>query len=428
MFKKSLIIITISTLMASVLCGCGALRTNEKKDSEASRFDATNNSARLYDGQYYIWHDDEQSNIEKDINCDASRFKDYNYKVFKPVFTDEKISSNVLMMLEKNDEKIPVYHEGDCLIYYSTKKIPDAITFTKYYDHGYSLGIYGLREKIQYSGQYVIGSEENVKVGSSVDKIISLFKKEISTVSLAQVGEIAPSADNLSTIGTLKGLIRGSKYEVCVYGGTDRYLINAAEADTRIFSRMGDYTGYTYSMVSNGIMKIEIPPYFESGYYSINDAGIFKYVKDSDDDNFNAEIDKEKVKDYENTLILNQEKLELTDSDFINDNDISSTDIRAYSVESGEMLSITLSVGNIKDSSVKSYPEVMVYNASVSDSDKNGKNNAITHVFKVNEGDGDSFSVNLGSGHYIIILKNIKNYDKYLMSLSVEPISNNSLQ
>ena len=416
---KKFHIIAAAIVTSLSLCGCGALK-NENKEVAIGPFDQTNNAARLYDGQYYIWHDEEQSNIEKDINCDGSRFKDYNYKIFKPVFKDEELDS-VFMMLDKNDENIPVYHEGDCLIYYSTKRLPTSIEFTKYYDHGYSLGIYGLAENISYSGQYIIRSSEYIKKGSSVQKIIGLFDIA-STVSLSSVGEISPSPDNISTIGTLKGLIQGSLYETCLYAGTDRYIINAAEVDTRIFSKMKSYSGYTYKMVSDGVMVIDIPPYFESGYYSINGAGIFKYVKDSDEDNFNAEIDPEAVKEYENELILKQESIKLTDDDFINDTDISSIDFRAFSVNAGESLTITLSIGNIVDNSVKNYPEIMVYNASCTDDQEYGKNNAITHKFKISEGESDSYNVKMGAGHYIIILKNVKNYDKYLMNLSVEKI------
>lgn len=416
--KKALSIFLIAIMVSIMLCGCSALKSSNKKPVEANPYEATNNAAKLYDGQYYVWHDEEQSNIEKDINCDGSRFKDYNYKIFKPVFTDEKLE-NIVMMLDKNDENIPVYHEGDCLIYYSKTKLPTSFSFTKYYDHGYSLGFYGLDENIKYSGQYVIKSDEKIKAGSSVERIKSLFEKA-SKVSITSVGEISPNPNNISTIGSLKGLIQGSQYEVCIYAGTDRYILEQAVVDTRIFSKMDSYTGYYYKMVSDGVMVIEIPPYFESGYYSINGAGIFKYVKDSDDDDFNVAIDPETVKEYEKELVLKQEQIELTDDDFINDTDISSTDIRAYSVENGESLTVTLSVGNIIDMSVKHYPEIMIYNASYSDSSEYGKNNAVTHIFKISEGEGESFNVSLGAGHYIIVLKNIKNYDKYLLSLNVE--------
>lgn len=417
--KKLLFIILTGTLLSAILCGCSALRKEESK-AEIGPLDQTNNAGKLYDGQYYVWHDEEQSNIEKDINCDGSKFKDYNYKIFKPVYTDEELS-DIVMMLDKNDENIPVYREGDCLLYYSETKLPTSFSFTKYYDHGYSLGIYGITENIKYSGQYVLKSDGKIKKGSSVQKIRSLFEN-VSKVSITSIGEISPSPNNISTIGSLKGLIQGSQYEVCVYAGTNRYILDKAVVDTRIFSEMESYTGYTYRMVSDGVMVIDIPPYFESGYYSINGAGIFKYVKDSDEDDFNVSIDPEAVDAYEQELILKQEEIELTDDDFINDTNISSTDIRAYSVNNNESLTITLSVGNIVDTSVKNYPEIMVYNASVLDNSEYGKNNAVTHVFKIAEGEGDSFNVNLGAGHYIIVLKNIKNYDKYLMSFSIEEV------
>ena len=74
---KKFHIIAAAIVTSLSLCGCGALK-NENKEVAIGPFDQTNNAARLYDGQYYIWHDEEQSNIEKDIQSINKLISDIN--------------------------------------------------------------------------------------------------------------------------------------------------------------------------------------------------------------------------------------------------------------------------------------------------------------------------------------------------------------
>lgn len=402
-----------------LLSGC-SLAKNPDGESKVTVKTATCDSSGLYDGQYYIWHDEEQSNIEKDINCDTSRFKDYNYNIFTPVYVDEdKIEdSSVIMVLDDNDEKIPTLYPDDKLIYYSSANSLREISFDHYYDHGYSLGLYHLREQIEYSGQYSINDSAYVKSGSSVAKIASLFEIG-SRVVLGTVGEVELTYADISTIGSIKGLLQGSSYETNLYVGTERYTIENAIADTRFFSLMDSYSGYKYSYVGNGVVTIEIPEYFTSGYYAINGMGLFKYVADEHDTDFNEEIDEEKYKAYEEELVLNQEVAQLTDEDWINDNNISSVDISSISVLSGEQLSYTLTYSGIVNSAVTEQPQIIIYNATVSDDSQYGKNNAVTVTIDTLANDKSyTGEVYCGTGIYIVALKGVSNYSNAKLTLT----------
>lgn len=417
---KRLICIILAATICMSITGCSVVRKDLLNEDITSKT-ATCNSKELYDGQFYVWHDEQQSNIEKDINCDQSKFKDYNYNIFRPVYMDENKleDEEVIMVLDENDEKIPTLHPGDKLVYYSTSKIPLTLNFAKYYDHGYSIGLYHLTEVMKYSGQYIISDASYVKKGSSVERIGSLFS-DCDKVSIAKVGDVNLTYENLSEAGTIKGLIEGNSYEVNAYAGTLRYTLNAAAADTHIFSKMGDYEAYSYSFVGNGVMIIDIPSYFKSGYYTINKMGLFKYVANESDTNFNEDIDKDEYNKYEEDLIVKKETEKITNSDWINEDGISSMDVRAITVDQHEALSISLSTDNIINDSIKSSPQIAVYNSSLDDNAAGGYNNPKIVTFenlKANKKVSEYFD--LGKGVYVVTLTGMSNYVKYNLDLNI---------
>lgn len=73
-----------------------------------------------------MWHDEAQNNITRDINTDLSKFKDYTYDIFQPVYkesdptknTHEEDNDRVLWISDENDSKIPTLYKGDELIYF----------------------------------------------------------------------------------------------------------------------------------------------------------------------------------------------------------------------------------------------------------------------------------------------------------------------
>lgn len=422
----------ISIVFSLIICmlgttGCSLMKNNKNTTEQITEKTPLNNSAALYNNQYYVWHDDQQTNIEKDIGCDKSKFKDYNYKIFNPVYVDEKQvpedNNGIIMIAEKNDNQIPEYHQGDCLIFYSEDKIPREFILRKYYDHGYSIGVAKISETSQYSNQYSITDNSNIKLGSSMEGILGFLKNEKS-VTIGTIGEIKLTYENLSEIGTIKGLLRGNSYDMAIYTGTDR-RISTVTCDTRIFSIMGSYSTYRYDFVGNGIMIIQLPEYLESGYYTINNAGLFKYIKDEKDTDMNKPIDDEKVDKYEAALALEKEMENITNSDIINDNNLSGYDIRSFTVKKNESLIASLSIGNIVNDSVAAYPEITVYNSSNDANNKGGLNNPIIETYKLRENNSDYREFDLGEGVYIVVLKNISNYDSYKLDCYTTELETN---
>ena len=300
--KLSAVLILMLTCSLSLgLTGCSILK---KKEVINTNLVATNNSSKLSDGQFYVWHDDKQTNIESDIGVDVSKFKNYDYKIFQPVYKEVDLrsdsvvgkSSRVFWMQARNDDSIPTLYKGDELIYYSSTSLPTSYTLEHFYDHGYSIGVYGLSEIVKGSGTYSLNSANNfvgIKNGSTAAKYNQLINDTTKVISIPYVGDTAITQDNVSQAGTIKGLLKGNHYKVQVYAGTKRYVFDTV-ADTRIFSSMdAEMPIRSYEFVGNGVIKLKLPEYLKTGYYVINGAGIFRYVNgDSYDDstNFNDPI------------------------------------------------------------------------------------------------------------------------------------------
>ena len=242
---SAVLILTLTCSLSLGLTGCSILK---KKEVINTNLVATNNSSKLSDGQFYVWHDDKQTNIESDIGVDVSKFKNYDYKIFQPVYKEVDLrsdsvvgkSSRVFWMQARNDDSIPTLYKGDELIYYSSTSLPTSYTLEHFYDHGYSIGVYGLSEIVKGSGTYSLNSANNfvgIKNGSTAAKYNQLINDTTKVISIPYVGDTAITQDNVSQAGTIKGLLKGNHYKVQVYAGTKRYVFDTV-ADTRIFSSM----------------------------------------------------------------------------------------------------------------------------------------------------------------------------------------------
>lgn len=297
----------LATLLALCIIfsftGCGIIRNDIVSNKEEEAMKGTNDSRALQAGRYYIWHDENQKTIDKDINTDIAKFSEYTYNIFNPAFSEFNILNNslytgdpyrIIWMLADIDDRIPTFYEGDELIFYSDTDIPSRLTLERYYDHGYSVGIYGLAETIKYSGVYTLSSKNTygLKINSTAAKLANALNNEEVVMSIPYIGDKRLTSDDISKSGTIRGLKKNSNYKTNVYIGTDRYEVNLV-ADTRIFSSMEEIPVYSFDLIGNGIMRVNLPSYLKDGYYCINGVGFFRYVKGtsySDDTDFNDPI------------------------------------------------------------------------------------------------------------------------------------------
>ncbi len=80
MLKRAALLLIVLQCVP-MLTGCNVLKNKKAAVDEALM--STCDSNKLYSGQYYVWHNESQNNIERDINTDISKFKRYKYRYFK---------------------------------------------------------------------------------------------------------------------------------------------------------------------------------------------------------------------------------------------------------------------------------------------------------------------------------------------------------
>lgn len=448
MLKKTKVMAVLLAAVSTtqLLTGCSILKNQPNKQTEDWKI-STCDSSKLYSGQYYVWHDENQSNIERDINTDVSKFKDYTYDIFTPVYKElspassaaEENALRVLWMTDENDGKIPTLYKGDKLIYYSTTKVPSEFKLERFYDHGYSIGVYGLHENIEGSGQYVLdlNGTMGVKKNTTAAKMSKYITKDTPIVSIAQVGDVEISSKNISKSGTIKGLIHGQSYDVSVYNGTVRHLIRMT-ADTRIFSSMELYTltNNAYNFVGNGVITINLPENLKSGYYYINNTGLFRYIDGTEYDgntNFN---DPGVIRDDTGKIIYDPrttktKTAKYSNKDSINDSNVSDSSKKSVSVKT-ESVNVNVKLGDIINKSVVQTPTISYYRVSDSADNTDTKeegSKSNPYIIKATaeelaNGEINRTISNLPSGVWMFVVNDVGNYSTH--TLTVKLIVNTS--
>lgn len=365
--KKILLLTVSATLIAGTLTGCSIFR-NDKKADEALK--STNNSSELVSGQYYVWHDEETSNIENDVGTDTSKFKKYNYNIFRPVYQENAPNQNLMvgdshrvsMMLAQNDDNIPTLYKGDELIYVSDSDLPESFKLERFYDHGYTIGLFGLSEYIKNSENYALDTSNTDNIGykmdSSADKLATAIKSEGVVISIPYIGDKKITSKDISRAGTIKGLLLNSEYDTSVYIGSERHILKL-KADTRVFSSYEqEFPTNNYSFVGQNIITIKLPEYLKTGYYNINGAGIFRYVAEGDSydntTNFNDPII---ITDDDGNIIYNPVPDETLDenkdkndnTDIINESGSVSSIKKSILVENGQSVRLEVTFKEIID-------------------------------------------------------------------------------
>lgn len=335
-------------LIISTLTGCSLLRDTSDEKVVAK---ATNNSNEFVHGKYYIWHNENETNIVKDIKSDQSKYEGYDYKIFTPclgVTLKNDNTTEVLATADITNDDIPTLYEGDSLVLYANDGILTDIEFVHFYDHGYTLGFYGLSETFEGSNIYCLKSgDEKVQIfGDAYETFGPNYYDMAQTITIPKIGDVSIGHDRVSSIGSIKGLRKDSEYTAEVYLGSVRYEVQL-KANVRMWSEMERFNLTSLEYIGNGIMKIDIPDFVESGYYSINGVGFFRYVKGTSyDENteFNNRViilDSEGYVLYDPTLEV-EEGLR-TNKDALNDSETIDTDYYKITFDNNKKYLLKLS-------------------------------------------------------------------------------------
>lgn len=309
---KKIITVILAVVMCMGMTGCSLFETfsNDDEDTVTSYRDVNS----LKNNKAYIWHNDRESDIQKDLENPA----DYDVFFqcikgdinFKGEENDDTYGNNrSIWISSENDKDIPTLSSGDMLIYVSDDSVPDTISFERFADYGYSIGISNLTA--DEGGHYYFPYEESdedeykrfIDMKSDAKEITSL--DYVSKLYLDKVGEIKVDSESISDGGTVSGLKKDEKYICEFYTGTF-YQDFELTADIHTFGSFERFYSHDYVFLHSNCIAISIPDYFVSGYYYVNGVGIFRYVSEKDEKTYNNKPYDENI-DWNKPLILYDE-------------------------------------------------------------------------------------------------------------------------
>lgn len=274
MFKKIGILLITATLLLSCT-GCTSRRKQEvATDTDATAKREFSSMDELEDNHFYIYRNKKYYPVY--IN-NASFVVDVENSNINTTQND-----NRTVYFNDDWDYIPTMYEGDALIYYTSENLNERFIFERFEDFGYSVGLSNL-ERLE-SGRYAFDATEE-EDDNSVNPYINpeseankLYKLNQSQIIIDNIGGAQLRSGNISRGGVIIGLEKDKLYSTDVYAGSKltNYIL---KADTRMLTSMEVYSITNYSFLRSKILQVNIPDYFNSGYYMINGQGIFRYVK-----------------------------------------------------------------------------------------------------------------------------------------------------
>ena len=267
--KKKILSIISTALLATALTACG----EPTNTAGAITGDTKSYTSSLEDGKYYV--------RDKDNNCTPVYFGN-------GTFEEGEISTtpaNDRVLWYKDDfDKIPTLYEGDSLIMFTKNEIEERMVFERFELFNPTIGICGMEEL--KSGRFKIYTDKEKKCTYPYGDTDEILKLENDSVILENIGgqDVRKETDGnvtstfLTRSGTILGLTKDKAYNVKIYEGTilHDYIFTA---DVIPLGSMETTETYDYAFEEDNLIKINIPDFFNTGYYMINGAGLFRYVK-----------------------------------------------------------------------------------------------------------------------------------------------------
>lgn len=236
-------------------------------------------------------------------------------EVYYPIYFDESSSAMVDMLTYENlpadnrmlyystdlEKNIPTLYEGDTLIYYSTDTLLDYISWERFYDLKYTIGLTNLRKMISDRYYIDLSDSENYPLLSNGPlNDIALLDTEATSILIDKIGATNVNS-NLVNHGIITGLTKDEVYDVEIYTGTF-FQHYTAPANYHAFHSYELFASVNYETVQEYMYEIEIPSYFVDGYYNVNNSGMFRLVRGksyNSDTDFNVQLLYPEISEYE---------------------------------------------------------------------------------------------------------------------------------
>lgn len=191
-------------------------------------------------------------------------------------------TSKVAWFDDENWNMIPTLYKGDHIVLRTNNEFKEEFYFERFIDAGYSIGLCNLART--ETGRYKVSTSSGTQINPNSDASTLTELGDIN-ITIDTIGGQPLRSSLVNECGMIDGLEKGLTYEADVYVGTEIHPYTFT-ADSRILYSAQVNTTIDYEFVQAEVIEIEIPEYFNSGYYSLNGSGIFRYVAgDSYDEN-----------------------------------------------------------------------------------------------------------------------------------------------
>lgn len=289
--KKMLIVVSIAIIAVLVIVililkgviELPALATMEG-ELETETEKVVTSSEDLKEGSFYVWHNENSNNIEKDLAgvTKPDVFKECPAGVKN--WEKSEFTTHTLWFSTAEDADIPTLYPGDELIYVNSTKVPyEGIQWEHFADYGYSIGVANLIG--DDSGHYHIPYDPDKGYAGYInpesDVAVLNDYITVSELFLDRIGSVEVRDDLVTDGGTVYGLDRNMKYLCEWYTGTN-YQDYYMTANTHVFSSIETFTTYDYKFHHSNCISITIPEWLKTGCYYLEDIGFFRYVTGDD--------------------------------------------------------------------------------------------------------------------------------------------------
>ena len=259
-------------LLAAGLClavaGCG-----KKTEGPTEATLTATTLDKLQPGNFYVKSGDAYYPlVAEDANFDAS-------KAAKSTDGTEQgmtnPSENRLVDFVYKDSAIPTLYKNDQLIYVATDSL-STFQWERFKDYGYSIGASGL--VLNDAGKVSTGKATRFAAGSTLSAAMTESQLDVSQGLLIDNINGTPLTEKfLNDAGVITGMSKDANAQIQSYVGTQPVTITAT-ADTRYFKSFEVFQTESYSLSTDGYAIINVPDYFKSGYYLINNVGFVKFL------------------------------------------------------------------------------------------------------------------------------------------------------
>jgi hypothetical protein len=252
---KAVCLALSAVLVVGLFSGC-----SQEEEVVAGGLDADGNlvpyatSEVSYEGVYYIKHNNSYYPL---MTYGMSDKRSYQW------FTD------------KYSNYIPVFTNGDALVYINSSARPTSTTLTLMEDMGFTIGTTfnvfteNSEQAVQFSDNYCGTSPVGTYISNSTGD-------DIEATKIVEINGKPFTRNMIDDIGLIHGLTEGAMYKFNYYKGTV-YKNVSLKADTRVLLSSTQYSSTSYIATKNIFFEVELPENLPNGYYQVAGYGLFQY-------------------------------------------------------------------------------------------------------------------------------------------------------